>query len=291
MKKSRAAGFIVIALAYLVAIAIGVAVFLSTVEMHLFWRVFLGDLAATIFVFLTGVIYQNASVYDPYWSVAPIVIIGGLVAYSGHISSSSFLLLIVIFFWGVRLTANWAYTFANLATQDWRYDDFKQRYPKSFQIISFFGINLFPTLVVYLCLLPAIVFLETNLANKWTLVGVAVCLIGTTLELLADRQMHQFRSQRNRDEIVRVGLWQHSRHPNYLGEIMMWWGVYLMMLSTTLSTWWLAIGALVNTLMFLRISIPMADKRNRVLRQNYDDYYRETNNLVPLRLSYRKQES
>jgi len=290
VKESRNAGFAIIAVVYLSAIAIGVAVYLSNPDWHIFWRVLFGDLAATGLVFLTGVALQNASVYDPYWSVAPIVIIGGLIFSSNHLSLGAGLLLVVISFWGIRLTANWAHTFTNLGTQDWRYDDFKQRYPKSFQVISFFGINLFPTIVVYLCLLPAIAFLETNAVNSWTLVGVAVCLAATMLELIADRQMHQFRQNSSKQDIVRSGLWQHSRHPNYLGEILMWWGIYLMMLSTTPHRWWLVIGAVANTCMFLTISIPMADKRNRALRQDYEDYYRQTNSLLPVQWSSRNQD-
>jgi steroid 5-alpha reductase family enzyme len=253
--------------------------------MHIFWRILAGDAAATVFVYLTGLVFKNASVYDPYWSVAPIAIFTGLAIVSGKAGLGTFLLLTAVWYWGIRLTCNWAHTFKNLATQAWRYDGFKAKYPRMFQLISFFGINLFPTIVVYLCLLPGVVFIQESACNIATLCGFAICLFAATLQLIADMQMHRFR-RRNAGSrlIIRDGLWKHSRHPNYLGEILMWWGVYVMMLSSAPHMWGLLIGPLVNTLMFLFISIPMADSRNRRERIDFDKYAKETNRLLPFRI-------
>jgi steroid 5-alpha reductase family enzyme len=162
---------------------------------------------------------------------------------------------------------------------------FKEKYPRMFQIVSLFGINLFPTTVVYLCLLPAIIYIPVAHYNIISILGFAVCILSATLQLFADIQMHRFRRRNATNRrIIRDGLWKHSRHPNYLGEVMMWWGVYIIMLSAVPSWWFLGIGPLVNTLMFLFISIPMADKRNRKVRDGFDDYKRETNNLLPFRI-------
>ena len=303
MKQSRIKGFIVISTIYIIASAIGVIVFLVLPDIHIFWRILAADIVATIFVYLTGVILKNASVYDPYWSVAPIVIFTGTALYSHKIDPGVLLLLIATWYWGVRLTANWAYTFKNLDTQDWRYDSFKEKYPRMFQIISFFGINLFPTIVVYLCMLPGIVLIWENswkfcfepggsiiggsifYPNIVTILGFVICLSAATIQLVADIQMHRFR-HRNAGKrlIIRDGLWKHSRHPNYMGEILMWWGVYIMMLSSAPMMWFLGIGPLVNTLMFIFISIPMADKRNRRERVGFDEYVRETNMLLPIKI-------
>jgi len=188
------------------------------------------------------------------------------------------------------LTANWAHTFKNLNTQDWRYDGFKRRYPRAFQIISFFGINLFPTIVVYLCLLPGIAFIEKSSVNALTVIGFIVCVAAATLQLITDIQMHRFRRRHaGENRIIRTGLWKHARHPNYLGEILMWWGVYLIMLSAAPHLWALGIGPLVNTLMFLFISIPMADKHNRENRLGFAEYMKETNNLLPFPIKVQKK--
>ena len=280
IKQNRMAGFAIITIAYIIAAVIGVAVFRALPEWHIFLRVLIGDVAATVFIYLIGVLIKNASVYDPYWSVAPIFIISGLVIMIGVMNFGIALLLIAIWYWGVRLTANWAYTFKNLDSQDWRYDMFKAKYPKIFQLVSFFGIHMFPTMVVYLCLLPGIVFVQDSKINAVTLIGFVICILAASLQLIADIQLHRFRRNNSGNrEIIREGLWKHSRHPNYLGEIMMWWGVYIFMLSASPHMWILGIGPLVNTLMFVFVSIPMADRHNRSKREGFDEYVKETNSL------------
>jgi steroid 5-alpha reductase family enzyme len=287
---------------YLIVIVIGIAVFLLLANAHVLLRVLVADVAATVLVFISSLIFfRNASIYDPYWSVAPPVIFTALVIYSGGINFAGIFLLIAVWFWGVRLTANWAYTFKNLATQDWRYDNFKAKFPRAYQAISFFGIMLFPTLIVYLCMLPGMAIIvdvslfsvsSTSIAtatsaslNAITLVGLVISVGAATLQMTADFQMHRFRGRKTDNrQIIRDGLWKNSRHPNYLGEILMWWGVYIMMLSISPQLWFLGIGALANTLMFLTVSIPMADKRNCSLRSDWDAYRDQTNRLIPIKI-------
>ena len=284
MKTSRLVGFAIIAAIYVVACAIGAVLFFVLQDLHIFWRVLIGDAGATIFVFLAGVVLKNASVYDPYWSVAPLVILTGVTIYFGRIDPGIILLLLAVWFWGVRLTCNWAYTFVNLGKQDWRYDHFKKKFPRIFQLVSFCGINMFPTLVVYVCLLPGIVFIHDSAFNAVTALGFIICIASAVLQLFADLQMHRFRRE-NTDgsRIIRTGLWKHSRHPNYLGEITMWWGVYIIMLSASPGLWVLGFGPLVNTVMFLVVSIPLADMRNRTIRDGFDDYVKATRSLLPLK--------
>ncbi len=193
MKKSRSIGFIVIALTYIAATGLGVAVYWWLADAPVFARVLAGDVAATILVFAVGMAVANVSVYDPYWSVAPIIICILLAFELRRFDAGTLLLLFAICYWGVRLTANWAYTFTNLNVQDWRYDDFKRAYPKVFPLIAFFGITLFPTVIVYLCLLPAIAFISASTLNLLTLAGGLICFGATSIQLVADVQMQRFR--------------------------------------------------------------------------------------------------
>jgi steroid 5-alpha reductase family enzyme len=285
MKQNRKAGFAIITAIYVIAILIGIALFQSLPGIHIFWRILAGDMAATVAVYLAGVLLKNTSVYDPYWSVAPIVILTGVMLDTGRMEIGVILLLLAVWYWGVRLTCNWAHTFKNLATQDWRYDNFKKKYPRSFQIISLLGINLFPTTVVYLCLLPGVVFVQKSACNGITLIGIFISICAATLQLVADIQMHRFRRKNaGKKLIIRDGLWKYARHPNYLGEIMMWWGVYIVMLSSSPEMWSFGLGPLVNTLMFVFVSIPMADKHNREKRPGFDEYVHETNNLLHFKI-------
>ena len=284
MKQSKSGGLAIITAIYVIAIAIGILVFHALPDLHIFLRILISDISATVFVFLTGVILKNVSVYDPYWSVAPIAVFTGIALEYSRPDAGVILLLLAVWYWGVRLTLNWAHTFVNLDKQDWRYDHFKQKFPRLFQLISFFGLNMFPTMVVFLVMLPGIEFLQASTFSWITAAGFIICTGATTIQLVADVQMHRFRRENSgKGQIIRNGLWKHSRHPNYLGEILMWWGVYVIMLSALPGRWILFIGALVNTLMFLFVSIPLADRRNGKIRQGFDAYRKETNALLPFR--------
>lgn len=285
MKQNRLWGFLVIAIVYTLAICLAIILFRALPEMHILLRILLCDIGATVFVFLAGWLLQNASLYDPYWSVAPLVVFMGLVLHFDTVSQGTPLLLAAIGFWGIRLTCNWAYTFKNLATQDWRYDKLQAKFPRIFPLISLWGIHLFPTLVVFLCMLPGIALLQNFFFDPFIYLGFAICICATLLQLIADTQMHRFRrANADRQQPIRIGLWKHARHPNYLGEILMWWGVYAMMLAVAPNLWFLGIGAFVNTLMFFFVSIPMADARNRERYPAFSEYYRARNHLLPIRI-------
>ncbi|MDR2929457.1 MAG: DUF1295 domain-containing protein [Propionibacteriaceae bacterium] len=283
MSRSRRASFIIVTASYVVATLVGVLVFLAAASWPVLARLGIAEAAATIVIYLISLIVRNASVYDPYWSVAPIVVCVGVVALR-PLTVGAVLLVIVVTFWGVRLTANWAATFSNLTHQDWRYDLIQRRHPRLFPLICLVGIMGFPSLVIYLVTAPAVVFLQASGLTWITVVGLIVSLGATTMQLVADRQLRRFRaSHAVGSGLIREGLWRHSRHPNYLAEILMWWGVWLVMMSTSPSWWFLAVGPAVNTAMFWFVSIPMADNRNRERHDDYDVYYAQTRALLPFR--------
>lgn len=284
LKRSRGLSFLFTLAVYLLALAAGLFVYRHMRGGALI-RVFVADVAATVLIYLVSLPLENASVYDPYWSVAPVTILPLATAEFGVWNAGTVALLACVCYWGARLTANWAYVFRGYDHQDWRYTMLREKSGAMYPLVSLFGIMLFPTLVVYLCLLPALQYIQTGGVNLFTLLGFALCLSAATLQLVADIQLHSFQKRAaNRGQIIRSGVWRHSRHPNYLGEILMWWGVYLIMLSVLPRLWPLGVGALANTLMFQFISIPMAETRLAGCKEGFDCYVAETNRLLPVAL-------
>ena len=219
----------------------------------------IADVCATVFVFIFSTLLKNASVYDPYWSVAPIIILTGF-EFSTKPSMYTILLLIVVWLWGLRLTANWVYTFHGPGYEDWRYRMLRERTGRLYPLVNLFGIHLFPTLVVYACILPAVVVIKEKMAGTiLSVICLLICLCAVLIQGVADFEMHRFR-RRGTGGLIREGLWKYARHPNYLGEILMWWGIGLSFVTAGGPILYLA-GAIINHLMFLFISIPMADKR------------------------------
>ena len=279
IKESKTLSILLIASIYIMAAALGLGVYM--LMPFAFWaKLLIADAVCTVFVFIFSMIFKNASVYDPYWSVQPIVIVVFFAC--GHmITLPSLLLLISIIYWGIRLTGNWAYTFGGLKHQDWRYTKFENESGKIYPLINLAGIHLMPTLIVYLCTLPAVFVIRNELsANAGSVIGMAVCIGAATLQLFSDVQMQRYRKS-GEHGLIRTGLWKYARHPNYLGEILMWWGVGIQAVSVMPDHWYLLAGALANTIMFFAVSIPLADKRQSQ-KPGYAEYKAATRSLLPI---------
>ena len=285
IKDSRAKSFAAVFIIYLLVSAVGVTVF-HFLPFGVFVSLLIADIIATAFTFIFSLIFKNASVYDPYWSVQPIVIVSLFAAVKG-LDLSGVFPLIAISVWGVRLTANWAYTFKGLKYEDWRYVLLKEKTGKLYPVINFTGIHMIPTLVVFLCVIPAVaVIILKPQFNALSVVFFAISILAVLLQGVSDLEMHAYRKDR-KEPFMRKGLWKYSRHPNYLGEILFWWGIGLFAVVLMPDKWYLLSGALSNTLLFLCVSIPMADGR-QAKKEGFEQYKKETFALLPVKKAIRK---
>ena len=87
--------------------------------------------------------------------------------------------------------------------------------------------------------------------------------------------------------MINIGLWRFSRHPNYLGEILTWWGIFLTGLSYGMEYLWTGIGTLCITVMFAFVSIPLMEKHLEKRKDWYGEYRQKIPALLPIRLSKR----
>ncbi len=280
IKQSRPLSFLAVALVYVLSALLGFYVYQ---KLNLVWwlALLVADVLATALTFVFGLIFRNASVYDPYWSVQPPVIVIGF-AFSYGFNLQSLLMLAMIGFWSVRLTANWAYTFSNLTHQDWRYTMLSQTTGKLYPLVNFIGIHMVPTLVVYLCTLPAVyAMIEKPEANFLSISILLLSFLAVIIQQISDMEMHSYRKNRT-SPFIKNGLWKYSRHPNYLGEILMWWGIGLSLAFSAPEAWYLLSGAAANTLLFLTVSIPLADRR-QAKKEGFSEYKEQTRMLLPIR--------
>lgn len=252
---------------------------LPVIQLHSIWALLCADVVATIVVWLFGVLYENVSVYDPYWSVFPPVVFLLWAFYTGVWSVPVVLLLAASWYWGWRLTRNWVITFKGIAHEDWRYTKYRSLHPLLFQTINLFGLNMMPTLVVFAAMLPGLkLFESTEPANILTFFGCLVCLASATIQLIADKQIHDFRAA-NPGKYCNVGLWKHGRHPNYFGEIQFWWGIWIMYASLNGVDGFIG-GAIAMTALFVGISIPLMEKRQLQNKPGYAEYRKQTRMLI-----------
>lgn len=277
LKESRGLSFLTVAVVYIIAFVAGLLVYrsLAPAGWHFLWTLFVADVVATVVVWFFGLIFQNVSVYDPYWSVAPPVMLTLWAQHTGHWTSATLLLLIAVWYWGIRLTGNWAFTFRNLNAEDWRYTKYRtEQSPFVFHLINFFGLNMMPTVIVFLVMIPGFFLIESGVeASALVWLGFLECVAAATIQLVSDTQRHRF-AKAHRGKVCNVGLWKHGRHPNYFGEVLMWWGVFTMYLAVCRTIhpdiWF--IGPLLNSALFCFISVPLMEKRQLQNKPEYAEY-------------------
>src|SRR4051795_9888602 len=234
---SRTAAFALVVACYAVAGAGALVAVLLLRDHHPITVAFVADLVATVVVFALSVVLANASLYDPYWSVAPPVIaVAWAIAATDDLGTGEqarqVVVLALVAIWAVRLTGNWAIGWHGFRQEDWRYvmlrDQSRGRLPWWF--VSLTGIQLMPTLVVFVGMLPLWPALGAprHAFNGLDVVAAVVTAAAITCEAVADNQLRAFtRNPANRGRTIDVGLWARSRHPNYLGEIGFWCGLFL----------------------------------------------------------------
>ena len=251
--------------------------------MNEYLNILVVDVIATVIVWFGGVLLRTASAYDPYWSIQTLIIYTFIVSKHNNWNFATISLFVVIFIYSLRLTMNFIVGFHSLSYVDWRYKMLKEKSGKAYQLVNLFGICMFPTLVVYSASLPAIAYANLTEYSFLDAIGLSIILFGTLLEFVSDLQMKKFVKVRNdRSEVLNKGLWKYSRHPNYLGEILIWFGVALTLIVSHLNYWYLAAGSIVNLLMFLFISIPMEEKHFKAYKPDYEQYKKETSVLLIL---------
>jgi steroid 5-alpha reductase family enzyme len=271
--------------AYLLALSAALAVgSLIPSDVSPLWTALLADVVATLVVFGFSVWLNNSSMYDPYWSVAPLPL-GVYFALPDGLSARALLVLFGITVWGARLTYNFFRGWHGLAHEDWRYVRIRQKTGRAYWLVSLLGIHLFPTLMVFAGCLPLYAAFAPG-ARSLNLIDLLACVVtaaAIAIEAIADAQLRRFRLRADRqpDEIMAEGLWARSRHPNYFGEMLFWWGLWLFAVAAGPGNLWTGVGALAITLMFRLVSLRLLETRMLERRPAYAARIRGLPAFVP----------
>jgi steroid 5-alpha reductase family enzyme len=243
------------------------------------------DVVGTLVVFAFSVRHGNSSLYDPYWSVAPIPIAAWWAAGApGGPGLRASLVLLLVTAWGVRLTANWVARWHGLADEDFRYVEIRARTGRLYWPASLVSIHLMPTAWVFLGLLPTWPALSGAGRPPGVLDAVAALVTAGAIavETVADLQLRRFvRTRREPGAVLDTGLWRWSRHPNYFGEVAFWWGLWIFGVSADPSWAWTAVGPAAITLLFVLVSVPWMDRRMLARHPEWAGHVRSTSALVP----------
>lgn len=284
MTRSKKKGILLQLLAYALAILAAYICIDFISSDSLILQFFIGTFVATLVIFGFSKFYNNSSFYDPYWSVQPMVISVALVIMSAESLQPRLLIMCILAsIYAIRLTGNFLRSWKGIGQQDWRYDDLSEKHGKAYWWVSFSGIHMLPTILVFAGCLPFFVAMtDTSSVNALDIIAMIITLGAVLIETISDEQLYRFKKTNPPKGVTfQQGLWHKMRYPNYAGEITFWWSLFLFALAADFSFWWTGIGAFAITILFVFISIPMKDKRMLERRSDYALYKKNTPALFP----------
>lgn len=225
---------------------------------------------------------RDASVVDVFWGPA----FGAATALAwlraGRPSGWQLLLLALVAIWGLRLAVHIARRGRGHG-EDRRYAAMREKHGERFRWLSLFTVFLLQaTLVAILSAPLVLVELRPVVRPAWGWVGAAVWLAGLLFEAVADAQLLAFqRDPGSRGRVLDSGLWRLSRHPNYFGEALLWWGYGLFALAVPGGVWTLY-APLAVTLLLLKVSgVPLLEAGMESRRPGYRAYVERTSPFLP----------
>lgn len=192
------------------------------------------------------------------------------------------LLAVLTTIWGLRLGLHLAAR--NLGRgEDRRYQAMRAKHGDRFWQTSLVTVFLLQGDLMWIVSLPVQAGQHSARAiGVPDIVGVAVWTIGFFFEATGDAQLARFkRDPANTGNVMDRGLWRYTRHPNYFGDFLVWWGLWL--LAAAAGAWWTAAGPLVMSLLLIRVSGKgLLEKTITARRPGYTDYIRRTSGFLPM---------
>lgn len=240
----------------------------------------LAALGLMLAVWLASLAYRDASLVDRFWG-AGFVLLAWVYWLAAGSPAMGLIPVLAVTLWGGRLSLylswrNWGHG------EDYRYQEMRRTHGARFPLVSLGTVFLLQGVIMWLVAMPLLAASSAaSPAMAWLLVGLLLWALGFAWEAIGDWQMARFKADpANRGQVMDRGLWRYSRHPNYFGEIVLWWGFYAMALAA--GGWWTIFGPALMTFLLVRVSgVALLEKKLNETRPAYRDYIRRTNALLP----------
>jgi len=240
-----------------------------------------------VFAFIVSIIFHRNDIVDFFWGLGFIAIAVSSLSLGGVHHWTQWLVTGLVVIWGTRLCSH---IFIRLiqSSEDKRYAAWRKEWtaeaPGYFYTRSLLQVFLLQGFLMLFVMVPVILFNASTDAtlSPMFVIGGAIWLFGFIFEAVADHQLDQYLSRATRPRVMKTGLWKYSRHPNYFGEVVQWWGVWLMTIMTV--TGWIGIvGPITITGLILFVSgIPLLEDHFKDSK-TYQKYKMETSAFIPLK--------
>jgi steroid 5-alpha reductase family enzyme len=235
-------------------------------------------------LWLVSLAMRDASIVDIAWGPAFVAIAVVSYAVGRGAPARSNLLLALVAIWGLRLGGYLAWR--NLGRgEDFRYQRMRARWGARFGWVSLFTVFLLQAFLAWIVSLPIQLAMASPRPERlgwFDAAGAAVFLIGFLFETVGDLELARFKADpQNAGKVLDSGLWAWTRHPNYFGDFLVWWGLFLIALATP-SGYVALIGPMIMSWLLMKVSgVPMLERSLRRKRPGYDDYRRRVPAFFP----------
>jgi steroid 5-alpha reductase family enzyme len=225
---------------------------------------------------------RDASIVDVAWGLGFVLVAWIAFALGDGDGERPLLAAVLATLWGLRLAGYIGARKLRHPGEDPRYAAWREKRPDSFWIHSLVVVFLFQGALVWVVALPLMAAGASDGAlGPLDVLGLALWAVGLAFEAIGDAQMSRFKADpANRGTVMDRGLWRYTRHPNYFGDFLVWWGLFLVALSA--GAWWAVVSPLVMTVLLTRVSGKDHLERSLSGRPGYADYVRRTSGFVPL---------
>lgn len=241
-------------------------------------------LCLMIGVWILSLFLRDASIADIFWGPGFVLVAWLTFFLADGYWNRRLLMALLVSAWGLRLAVHIGVR--NLGKgEDRRYRAWRKKHGRRFWWVSLFTVFGMQGLLLWVISLVVQAAQTSALPDRWVwwdTVGVLLWGVGFAFEAVADWQLHRFKADpAHQGRVMDRGLWAYSRHPNYFGEALMWWGLFLVTLSTPNSLW-TVVSPLTITFLLLRVSgVTLLEKTIVETRPEYRSYMERTRAFLP----------
>lgn len=240
--------------------------------------------ALMLCVWLLSLARKDASIVDTFWGLGFVLIAVVCCTIGEGYGPRRMLVTVLTTVWGFRLASHIFWRNKGKG-EDFRYRAMRARHGKRFAMVSLYSVFALQGLLMWVISLPLQIAETSREPARLTLLdwaGAIVWLIGFSFESLGDLQLARFKAEpKNKGKVMDRGLWRYTRHPNYFGDALLWWGFFLISMSTPAGAW-TVIGPLIMTGLLMKVSgVALLEKALMKTKPEYREYTRSTNAFFP----------
>lgn len=233
--------------------------------------------------FLIAIYLRRSDFADSIWPIGFLAVSWINYLFFSFTTIYPFIINLLVSLWSLRLFLH-IFLRNRKRGEDFRYQELQKNWRTHRFLQIYFKIFLFQGLILYIVSLPILWIQFSASSVNWIIFGLAfpIWLFGFLIETISDFQLTIFRKEKkNSGAILRSGLWSYCRHPNYFGEIIQWWAIWLFAIATPMG-WITFIGPLLLTILIIFVSGVAPLEKKMKNHPEFEEYARSTPLLIPL---------